>query len=302
MRRWKASTGPRSNAWPTTCAIAGRPDARSFSAGNGGSGGNANHLANDFLYALSKTPGSGLRVHSLSANPSVITCLANDEGYDQVFSLQLAVLARKGDVLIAFSGSGNSPNIVKALEEAKTIGMTSYAVLGYSGGKAKALADVPIHFAHRRHADFRGRPDDHRPHADAVAVRASAAKSSLKGARADRSHRDGGARKVSHSGLELVFGRDVRRFSGGEGHDVLATSRSDEPHEAFLPYKWQKRPGRVRFKRIDLNHDLDALKSLLATRASDPCRQFRGAEHGRRELASSRSLDDDQRRFRRAAA
>ena len=111
-----------------------------FFAGNGGSGGNANHLANDFLYALSKTRGSGLRVHS-----SVITCLANDEGYDQVFSLQLAVLARKGDVLIAFSGSGNSPNIVKALEEARTIGMTSYAVLGYSGGKAKAIADVPIH-------------------------------------------------------------------------------------------------------------------------------------------------------------
>ena len=118
-----------------------------FFCGNGGSGGNANHLANDFLYALSKTPGSGLRVHSLSANPSVITCLANDEGYDLVFALQLAVLARKGDVLIAFSGSGNSPNIVKALEEAKKIGMTSYAVLGYSGGKSKALADVPIHFA-----------------------------------------------------------------------------------------------------------------------------------------------------------
>src|SRR5947208_10593429 len=117
-----------------------------FFAGNGGSGGNANHLANDFLYALSKTPGSGLRVHSLSANPSVITCLANDEGYDQVFSLQLAVLARKGDVLIALSGSGNSPNIVKALQEARTIGMTSYALLGFSGGKAKPIADVPIHF------------------------------------------------------------------------------------------------------------------------------------------------------------
>jgi D-sedoheptulose 7-phosphate isomerase len=118
-----------------------------FFCGNGGSGGNANHLANDYLYALSKTPGSGLRVHSLSSNPSVITCLANDEGYDQVFSLQLAVLARKGDVLIAFSGSGNSPNILKALGEAKSLGMTSYAVLGFSGGKAKAMADVPIHFA-----------------------------------------------------------------------------------------------------------------------------------------------------------
>jgi len=118
-----------------------------FFAGNGGSAGNATHLANDFIYALSKTPGSGLRAHSLVANPSIVTCLANDEGYDQVFSLQLAVLARKKDVLIVFSGSGNSPNILKALEEARRIGMTSYAFLGFSGGKAKALADVPIHFA-----------------------------------------------------------------------------------------------------------------------------------------------------------
>lgn len=117
-----------------------------FLAGNGGSAGNANHLANDFLYPLSKMPGSGLRVHSLSANPAVMSCLANDEGYDQVFALQLGVLARKGDALVVFSGSGNSPNILKALEFAKTIGMTSYAVLGFSGGKARAIADVPIHF------------------------------------------------------------------------------------------------------------------------------------------------------------
>jgi D-sedoheptulose 7-phosphate isomerase len=117
-----------------------------FLAGNGGSGGNANHLANDFLYPLSKTPGSGLRVTSLSANPAVLTCLANDEGYEQVFSMQLAVLAREGDVLIVLSGSGNSPNIVRALEEARTLGMISYALLGYSGGKARSLADVPIHF------------------------------------------------------------------------------------------------------------------------------------------------------------
>lgn len=116
-----------------------------FMAGNGGSAGNTVHLANDFLYAMSKRPGSGLRVHALSANSSVLTCLANDEGYDQIYSLQLGVLARPGDVLIVYSGSGNSPNILKALDEARRIGMRSYAVLGYSGGKAKALADVPIH-------------------------------------------------------------------------------------------------------------------------------------------------------------
>jgi D-sedoheptulose 7-phosphate isomerase len=117
-----------------------------FLAGNGGSGANADHLSNDLLYAFSKVPGSGLRVRSLSANPSVLTCLANDEGYDQVFSLQLAVLARQHDVLIALSGSGNSPNIVRAIEEARRIGMISYAVLGLSGGRARETADVPIHF------------------------------------------------------------------------------------------------------------------------------------------------------------
>ena len=117
-----------------------------FFCGNGGSGGNANHLANDLLYPVSKTPGSGIRVHSLSANPAILSCLANDEGYDRVFSMQLAVLAREGDVLIVLSGSGNSANIIRALEEARIIGMTSYAVLGYSGGQAKSLADVPIHF------------------------------------------------------------------------------------------------------------------------------------------------------------
>lgn len=118
-----------------------------FLCGNGGSAGNAIHLANDFLYGISKTAGSGLRVHALPANSSVLTCLANDCGYDQIFSMQLAVQARARDVLIVLSGSGNSPNILKALEQAKAMGVRSYAILGYTGGKAKGLADVVLHFA-----------------------------------------------------------------------------------------------------------------------------------------------------------
>jgi D-sedoheptulose 7-phosphate isomerase len=118
-----------------------------FLCGNGGSSANAVHIANDYLYGVSKTAGSGLRVHALPANGAVITALANDEGYDQIFSLQLAVQARAGDVLIVLSGSGNSPNILKALEFAKQAKMKSFALLGYSGGKAKAVADVAIHFA-----------------------------------------------------------------------------------------------------------------------------------------------------------
>ena len=75
-----------------------------FLCGNGGSAANAIHLANDLLYGILKQPGSGLRVHALPANTSVISCLANDEGYEHIFALQLAVQARQGDVLIALSG------------------------------------------------------------------------------------------------------------------------------------------------------------------------------------------------------
>lgn len=116
-----------------------------FIFGNGGSAGNAIHLANDFLYGISREFGHALRVTALPANSAVLTCLANDEGYDGIFFRQLAVLANKGDVTIAFSGSGNSPNILKALEYCSQNSITSFAVLGYSGGKAKALADHAIH-------------------------------------------------------------------------------------------------------------------------------------------------------------
>jgi len=119
---------------------------RVFLCGNGGSAGNAIHLANDFLYGIAKESGAGMKVMALSANPAIVTCLGNDLGYEQVFSEQIAVQAQAGDVLIALSGSGNSPNIVRAIEQAKAMGVKSYAVLGYSGGKCKDLADVAIHF------------------------------------------------------------------------------------------------------------------------------------------------------------
>jgi D-sedoheptulose 7-phosphate isomerase len=125
------------------CAQTGR---QVFITGNGGSAGNAVHLANDFIYAWSKKQGRGIRIHALPANPAIMTCLGNDEGYDEVFAAQLAVLANPGDVLIIFSGSGNSKNILRVLEQAKKTGVRSYAVLGFDGGKAKAMCDVPIHF------------------------------------------------------------------------------------------------------------------------------------------------------------
>ena len=126
--------------------ICWQEDRRVFLCGNGGSAGNAIHLANDFLYGIAKQSGGGLKVLSLSDNPAVITCLANDIGYDQIYSEQLAVQAKKGDLLIALSGSGNSPNIIRVIEQAKVMGVKSYAILGFTGGKCKKLVDVPIHF------------------------------------------------------------------------------------------------------------------------------------------------------------
>lgn len=116
-----------------------------FIFGNGGSAGNAIHLANDFLYGVSKQLGHALRVHALPSNSAVLTCLANDEGYEGIFFRQLAVLAQPGDIAIALSGSGNSPNIVRALEWCRKNGVKSFAVLGFNGGAAKSLSDAPIH-------------------------------------------------------------------------------------------------------------------------------------------------------------
>ena len=76
----------------------------------------------------------------------MLTCLANDIGYESIFSEQLAVQGQAGDLLIALSGSGNSPNIIKVLKHAKTMSIKSFAILGYSGGESKHLADAAIHF------------------------------------------------------------------------------------------------------------------------------------------------------------
>lgn len=117
-----------------------------FLCGNGGSAANAAHLANDYLYGIAAGEGSGLRVNALTANTAVLTCLANDIHYEQVFSAQLAVLAKPRDILIALSGSGNSPNILQALKMGQEMAMQTFAILGFSGGKALSLAEVPIHF------------------------------------------------------------------------------------------------------------------------------------------------------------
>jgi D-sedoheptulose 7-phosphate isomerase len=118
-----------------------------FFCGNGGSAGNAVHLANDFLYGIAcNVDRPGMRVEALSANTAVLTCLANDVGYAQVFAEQIRVKAEEGDLLVVLSGSGNSENIVKALELANDLKLDTCAILGFSGGRCLTLADLSIHF------------------------------------------------------------------------------------------------------------------------------------------------------------
>lgn len=118
---------------------------RVYLCGNGGSAANALHIANDLLSA----PGmrsSGLSVEALNANPAVLTSLANDLGYEHVYAEQLQVKARSGDILVVLSGSGNSPNVVRALEAGNARGMKTFAILGFSGGRCKDIAQHAIHF------------------------------------------------------------------------------------------------------------------------------------------------------------
>ena len=117
-----------------------------FFCGNGGSAGNAIHLANDFIYGVAKQTGGGIKAVALSANSAVMTCLANDVGYDHIYSEQLAVLGNSSDILVVLSGSGNSPNILNVLECANNKNIKSYAILGFNGGRAKQLANHAIHF------------------------------------------------------------------------------------------------------------------------------------------------------------
>lgn len=114
--------------------------------GNGGSAANALHWVNDFVYGLGCGTGrAGMRALALSANQAVMTCLGNDIGYEQIFAEQIRVQAQEGDLLLVLSGSGNSENILQAIDVAKNKGMRTFAILGYDGGKALGRVEHSIH-------------------------------------------------------------------------------------------------------------------------------------------------------------
>lgn len=117
-----------------------------YVCGNGGSAGNANHIANDLIFAAGKKNKKGIKVESLASNPSIITCLANDIGYENIFSEQIRVKGAKGDLLIVLSGSGNSKNVIKAIKEAKKNKLDTFAILGFDGGMCKKIVKNYIHY------------------------------------------------------------------------------------------------------------------------------------------------------------
>lgn len=115
-----------------------------FFIGNGGSAATASHFANDLGHGT-LAYARPFRALSLADNNAVVTALANDYGYDEIFVRQLQSLGKKGDVLIGISASGNSPNLLKAFDYARSAGIKTVAITAFDGGKMKTMADEGIH-------------------------------------------------------------------------------------------------------------------------------------------------------------
>ncbi len=118
-----------------------------FSCGNGGSAAIANHLLCDWLKGVQNGTSMKPRVQSLSSSPELMSAIANDIGVEDIFSLPLRSLARAGDVLLAISSSGSSPNIVSAVRTAKKLGLTVVAMTGFDGGVVAVEADISLYVA-----------------------------------------------------------------------------------------------------------------------------------------------------------
>jgi D-sedoheptulose 7-phosphate isomerase len=115
-----------------------------FVVGNGGSAATASHFACDLSKGTRRNGPPTFHVVSLTDNVPLLTAWANDSGYDRVFSEQLLTLAHRGDMLVIISASGNSPNVVAAVETARSCGMSIVGLTGRSGGRLASLVDVVV--------------------------------------------------------------------------------------------------------------------------------------------------------------
>jgi len=119
--------------------------ARVFSCGNGGSASIANHMQCDHMKGIRTATDLRPHVLSLSSNVELVTAIANDTDYENTFVYQLQSQSEPGDVLLAVSSSGRSPNIVRALTWARDQGLRTIALTGFDGGAARAVAEVSVH-------------------------------------------------------------------------------------------------------------------------------------------------------------
>ena len=115
-----------------------------FFIGNGGSAATASHFANDIAIGT-KTYQKPFRAISLCDNQAVITAIANDDGYEEIFSQQLKVLLKKNDVVVSISASGNSSNLLHAVDVAQKMNAITVGISAFDGGKMKEMVDVSLH-------------------------------------------------------------------------------------------------------------------------------------------------------------
>ena len=113
-----------------------------YICGNGGSASTASHMVCDLSKNTRKDEAKRLKVIGLSDNIALMTAYANDEGYDRIFAEQIISLIQPGDVLLAISGSGNSPNVLRGVETAKQLGATTIGLTGFQGGQLLDLVDI----------------------------------------------------------------------------------------------------------------------------------------------------------------
>ncbi len=112
--------------------------------GNGGSAADAQHIAGEFVNQFVRQERRALPALALSTDGGVLTCVANDTGFERVFARQVEAFGASGDALLAITTSGNSPNIIAAAEEARRKGMRVVGMLGRDGGRVRALCDVAL--------------------------------------------------------------------------------------------------------------------------------------------------------------
>ncbi|GHV19220.1 phosphoheptose isomerase [Clostridia bacterium] len=120
-------------------------DCNIYVFGNGGSAATASHIVNDFNKGVSEHTEKKFRFQCLNDNIATVMAIANDIGYDEVFRFQLTGRLKRGDLVVGISGSGNSSNVINAVEYAKSLGNTVIGLTGYNGGKLKQLADCSLH-------------------------------------------------------------------------------------------------------------------------------------------------------------